>query len=100
MTKISVAKNVSPDLALRASANRFFDYLESLPENQLVVDFQQVQTISRSFAHQYLLRKKKSPKRVSETNVPESVEKMFEVVQASSSKRKIIDLTAIRVITI
>ena len=91
--KISIKQKVSEDLALRDSANRFFDYLEKLPNHSLTVSFTGVKSISRSFAHQYLTRKSNSRKKILEDSVPNLVSRMFEVVESPSEKYKLPKMT-------
>lgn len=98
--KISIKQKVSEDLALRDSANRFFDDLEKLRNDSIAVSFAGVKTISRSFAHQYLTRKSKSSKEITEENVPKLVSQMFEAVENPSEKYKLPKLTAHKLSTI
>jgi hypothetical protein len=76
-----VAATVAPNLMLRAVADDFFDKLEAIPAQNIVLDFKGVQSISRSFAHQYILRRMKSSKNVEEANVVENVQHMFKIVE-------------------
>lgn len=87
---ISIKDSVSEDLALRANARSFFERVEELSEDEVVLDFKDVKTITRSFAHEYLKRKDDSKKEISEVNVPSEVKKMFEVV-GKASKPKFVD---------
>ena len=95
-----LAKMISPDLAFRSSADEFFDSIESIKVENIVVDFKGIRSISRSFAQEYLDRKKKSRKITTEKNVPVLVKKMFEVVRQTQEKTKIIDLKSVEVITV
>jgi len=53
---IRISEKVSKDLALRDIADALFDDIESLTESAVVIDFSEVTSIARSFAHQYSLR--------------------------------------------
>ena len=64
---------------------------------KVTIDFAGVKTITRSFAHEYLLRKKASNKLVEERNVPSDVQRMMEVVQAAQHDKKRADLGAVTV---
>ena len=57
-----------------------------MAENKMQIDFSDVLSISRSFAHQYVTRRKKSQKRITEINLPENVEKMFRVVDNNKAQ--------------
>lgn len=97
-TKIMIKESVSVDLALRDSADAFFDSLESLPQKEIIVDFSAIKSISRSFAHEYITRKNQSKKNISETNVPENVRKMFQVVEQPKEKTLVFDMRFARAI--
>ncbi len=84
--KVLITQKVSDNLAFRDSAEAFFHEIETLPDQSITIDFSGVKFISRSFAHEYLARKKQSSKTLKETHVPESVRKMFHVVLHPSKK--------------
>ena len=84
---INVASMLSANLALRDTAVKFVLYVEGLPNSEVILDFNDVKTITRSFAHEYCTRKRDIRKRIRETNVSPNVEKMFEVVKEAHSKR-------------
>ena len=97
---VRIAEKISADLALRNVADDFFDLIESLPSNNLTVDFAGVRSISRSFAHQYTTRKKTCSKLINEINMPDNVVKMLEIVRNSSYKSKYLNLDSIRPMTV
>lgn len=78
---VQLREFISPDLALRSSANRLFDYIEALPKKSITLDFYKIRTMTRSFAHQYLMRKAKTKVRITEINVSEAVKEMFEIAK-------------------
>jgi len=86
--KISIAKVVSDHLILRDSAAAFFDDVEQIQGEAVVVDFDGVIWMSRAFAHEYLTRKRASKKTIDERNVPEDVRKMMAVVANPTPKKK------------
>ena len=88
MNNIIVAETMSPNLALRNMADSFFDSLEKKEFNHLQLDFTGIKSISRSFAHQYILRKKNCSKTITEMNVPDNVSKMMGLVTRSSASNK------------
>ncbi len=63
----------------------------------VIIDFEGVKTITRSFAHEYLQRKKASKKPVEERNVPSNVQRMMETVLAAQHDRQRADLGAVTV---
>ena len=46
---IMISERVSNDLALRDIADALFDDIESLKESEIVIDFSEVTSITRSF---------------------------------------------------
>lgn len=98
--RVAVIKHASTDLSTRASATSFFDSIESLDSLDVEVDFKGVKTITRSFAHEYIERKKASRTRVSEINVPVNVQKMFDVVNEQGEKHKVVDMSKVKVVTL
>lgn len=91
---------LSSDLALRDNANYLFEKIESIREPEIVIDFSRVRSISRSFADQYVNRKRSSKKVVTEVNVPVNIAKMFDVVSRASDKPKLWDSASMQIITI
>jgi len=77
---IRMADAIAPNLMLRGIADAFFDRLERARVEHFVLDFADIESISRSFAHQYMTRKKASNKRIKEVNVPENIRRMLELV--------------------
>lgn len=90
MKAVRIREAVSEDLALRDSANRFFDEIEGYPEAAIAIDFRGIRSISRSFAHQYMTRKHQSTKSISEANVPQNVNSMFRVVSEPAPKPRLV----------
>jgi len=86
--KLVVKDIFSKYLALRYSADRLFDQINSSPEKKVIVDFIGITSISRSFAHEYFLKKKESSKIITEKNMSQNVEKMFLLVSHPVSKIK------------
>ena len=97
---VSIAERISPHLALRNLANSFFDWLEDLPNDNVVVDFADVRSISRSFAHEYVKRKKSSAKSISEVRVPVNVTNMLKIIENPTHQRDILNVDSIRVLTV
>lgn len=87
--KLDIAKKVSEVLSLRDAADDFFDAIEKSSDASITVNFSNVSFMSRSFAHQYLTRKKQSAKKITETNLPENIRKMFDVVKRPGKKHEL-----------
>lgn len=73
---------VSKNLALRSNANAVFDAIEKAKDKEIVVDFTNINSMSRSFAQQYLMRKAACRKKIIETNISDDVAKMFDLVKS------------------
>ena len=91
--RYKLSKLVSQDLALRDSADLLFKYLASKREQTITIDFSDIKSMTRSFAHQYLIDKRKFRKAIIETNIPAAIKQMFAVantpIEATSfSKRR------------
>ena len=85
--EIRIKDKVSKDLATRMAADKFFDNIEKLSSEKIVVNFSGVIFMSRSFAHEYLTRAAESNKYIEDTHVPVHVNEMFELVKESKGTR-------------
>lgn len=77
---VFISKELSKDLALRYNAIQFFDKINKEDSKEIVIDFSNVDTITLSFADEYLKRKKQSKKEIKEEHVPINISKMFEII--------------------
>ena len=94
---------IAPNLMLQGVADVIFVRPEKMDEENLMLDFTGVESISRSFAHQYMIRKKVSTKAVTEVHLPSDLSRMLELVERSSSDKPRIVLPKIsqtKVVTI
>ncbi|MBI3033247.1 DUF4325 domain-containing protein [Candidatus Woesearchaeota archaeon] len=99
-TKVIIKDKISVDLALRESAKKFFQEIARLSTKYISVDFKGVKSISRSFAHEYITRKKIMKQNISEINVPENVRKMFDIVNEPQDKIQILDIKRIKAVSL
>ena len=83
---VYLAERISQNLAFRHSADDLFNYINNLEESNIIVDFSEIKFVSGSFAHQYLINKKATPKDVTETNKTFNIIQMFELVERRNSK--------------
>ena len=67
---IMMVKVVGPDLATRNDGDNLFILLEQSPKERITMNFSGVSSISRSFAHEYITKRKLTTKIISETSVP------------------------------
>ena len=68
------------NLALRSTVARLFER-DALRGGDAELDFAGIESMGRSFAHEYLQLKSAHPHGVAEVNVPDDVEKMLEVAK-------------------
>jgi anti-anti-sigma regulatory factor len=90
----------SDNLAFRKNADNLFDRIDSSPSQDITLDFSKVSTVSRSFAHQYIQRKKKSNKNITEVGVKEDVKKMMEIAKANKVRHNTINFNKMKVISL
>jgi Ethanolamine utilization protein EutJ (predicted chaperonin) len=89
--EVKIFQVVRPDLATRNGCDKLFELLEQTPEKKITLDFSNVSSISRSFAHQYLRKKNLSKKVISEVHVPILVQRMLDFVKNQTEKKPIAD---------
>ncbi len=77
-SKVKVV-SVVKECALRHNAERLFETIRALPSKDVLVDFSDVKSVSRSFAQEYLEQKKGLT--VTETGMNEDVQAMFNLVK-------------------
>lgn len=85
---LPLRKQISSNLAFRHSADDLFNYINSINESRIVVDFSGVESITRSFAHQYIMNKIESNKHVIECDIPPNIKPMFELVERQRSDQR------------
>lgn len=81
MTEIEVflKKEIGADLGSRQKIEKLFKNIE--PHISMVImNFEGVEFIGRSFAQEYLNRKHLASFEVVEKNMPEDIQKMFEII--------------------
>ena len=80
-TYIKIEKHIHKTLGMNISAKELFEEINNSPNTNIIIDFTDVFFMGRSFAQEYIYQKMKSDKNIFEENLPEDVEKMFEVVK-------------------
>ncbi|MEA1894734.1 MAG: hypothetical protein U9N36_05955 [Euryarchaeota archaeon] len=97
---ISINVIIGPHLALRYSADKLFDSIDSLKNTDIIIDFQDVHTTSRSFMQRFLYRLQKSDNHIICINETENIRKMRDIVTAPKEKTVIVNPTPERVINL
>lgn len=85
---IIVREILSNNLAVRDNAAYLFQIVEDSPQDDIFIDFEGVDTMTRAFAHEYLGLKSKSNKSVQELNISTELERMLNSASHESPKGK------------
>ncbi|NLT36709.1 MAG: hypothetical protein GXX95_00915 [Methanomassiliicoccus sp.] len=88
---------LSEDLATRNRAIQFFDIIESTDAENIVVNFANTLSISRSFADEYAKRKRAFKAPIREINVPTNIQKMFDVVNSPAKKKQVVNTEKLKI---
>ena len=78
--KIQLVKVISKNLLFRGSADELFNQINKFEISEIIIDFRQIQSITRSFAQQYLKNKEQSKKKIIDVNITPTIKKMFELI--------------------
>ena len=77
--EVFLKKEIGTDLGSRQKIEKLFkDFDENV--SKVIMNFEGVEFMGRSFAQEYLNRKHIAPFEVVEKNMPEDIEKMFEII--------------------
>jgi hypothetical protein len=85
MPTFRVVDLLSSNLMLRSAADLLFDTLDNEGSETIELDFSGIESISGAFAHQYLRRRDSSSMKIIESNMPDNIRKMMEVVKNRSN---------------
>ena len=98
--RITINVIIGPHLALRYSADKLFDSIDSLKNTDIIIDFQDVHTTSRSFMQRFLYRLQKSDNHIICINETENIRKMRSIVNAPKEKTVVVNPAPERVINL
>ena len=79
MLKIILYEELGTDLGQKYNIDNLFEELDNV-STKVIMDFSNIEFISRSFAQGYLNRKFMADYKIEEINVPDVVKNMFNVV--------------------
>lgn len=96
--KINMKESIGRNLALRESADNLFDRIDLLQVEEIILDFKDVISISRSFSQQLLHRITKCPTKVVIVNKSEDIDSMFCAVKNPKDKYKLVEFSEKEVI--
>jgi len=87
---IQLKDYIDTNLSLRSLADMLFDYINSFDNIDFIIDFDSVNSMSRSFAQQFIERMEKCKNHITCTNESENIKKMFNIVRNPRKKTIII----------
>ncbi len=77
---VLLAEFISENLVFRDSVIDLFKQINESKLSKLFINFQDVQSITRSFAHQYVKMKEQSKKTIIHINIAPDIQRMFELI--------------------
>jgi len=83
---LRVKKTISEHLVFRDSVSTLFQQIKHHKNADVVLDFSDVKSISRSFAQEYLQKKKNHSFPLKEKNMSPEIKKMFDAVKKHQKK--------------
>ena len=88
---IKLKEEIHANLGMRSSAKKLFENLDN-GNSKIVMDFDNIEFMSQSFAQEYVYRKKNTDIEIIEINMNNHVKKMFEIIyerlkEAENKKR-------------
>ena len=86
--EIVLADVLSEDLVFQYNVEDLFRAFNRSKFTKFIIDFSRTESISRSFAHQYLICKKQSEIQIIERNIPPDIQQMFDYVRRTSPSLK------------
>ena len=84
--RISLFEVFSNNIITRNSISDFFEEVNSLKNNKIILDFKNITFISRSCADEYLKQRKASKKDILEANMSKNICEMFSLVNRQYKK--------------
>lgn len=79
MKEVNLRDTFAKKLGMRTTAKKLFDDIQS--EKKVVLNFQDVEFMSRSFAQEYIFQKYNSDIEIIEKNMNDSVKGLLDVVE-------------------
>lgn len=83
--EILLRKEIGPDLGSRQKIEELFNNIDT-NTSKVIMNFEGIEFMGRSFAQEYLNQKNYAPFEITEKNMPQDVEKMFDVILKLNNK--------------
>ena len=87
--KILLSQEFGSNIFTRNTISAFFEKVNKMKEEEIVLDFNDIEFISRSCADEYLKQKEESNKKIIERNMLDEVCHMFNAVKSQYDKKGI-----------
>ena len=87
--RISLFEVFGNNIITRNSISDFFEEIDSLKDDKIVLDFKKITFVSRSCADEYLKQRKASKKNILEVNMSNNICEMFSLVNKQYKKEGI-----------
>ena len=84
--KISLSEYFGKNIFIRNSLSSFFDQINKASNQEIVLNFKNIDFISRSCADEYLKQKAKTGKKITEIDVSTEISSMLEIVEKQYKK--------------
>lgn len=81
--EIMISDEINSNLTIRGCAKVFFDHINTIPDENILINFEGSEYISRSFAQEYLKQKRITSKNIEEINIPDNIKSLLETVENS-----------------
>ncbi|MCK4797950.1 MAG: STAS-like domain-containing protein [Spirochaetes bacterium] len=79
---LKISEVISPNLLLRDSVSNLFNQINSIDNaNEVIIDFDGVSSMTRSFAHEFITMLKHNKHHIRIINESDYTHKMFELVK-------------------
>lgn len=77
--EILLKKEIGPDLGSRQRIEELFNNIDE-NTSKVIMNFEDIEFMGRSFAQEYLNQKKSAPFEIIEKNMPREIKRMFDVI--------------------
>ena len=77
---------LNESLEMNFIADDLFKYINNLKEDEICLDFKDIEFMSLSFTQEYIYQKNKSLKKIKEENLSKDVESMLKLVETRKKR--------------
>jgi hypothetical protein len=81
--ELMIIEEIHPNLGMKGGAKILFESIKNIPEDEILINFEGSEFMSRSFAQEYVKQKFLLNKEIKEIKVPENIRFMLNIVEES-----------------